>query len=1040
MSQDCDCKTSYQQFIKKQFLRIEDLENQISLLRVERDSLLHENERIMFNFQMLSLKNKSHKSSRQLPVDVTTAASSIHHGSTTNGGERKPETYELSQEIMDKRLEIIVRKYGKGSFKAASVIQKAFRNYQLNKRFKNLALNALRVNNQEKDLQKQQQLRQQQQQQQQQQQHSLTVTGGGSATSLGGLIVNDFVDGESSQSFEPLHQNLKSSFKQSESKLTRTSSSSSAPKGTFNHHHLNQQQTHQVHQQQQQHQNQNQNQNHQQQQHQHQQQQQNQQQQHLYHHHPNFHPNGFSNSFNNNIIATSGGGGGAGSTGNSGRVVVKNKISANTNHLSQGHQQLSSQHNAHPQPSQPLPQQHQYQQQQQQNSVHVHHGGSMKTSVSATSFPHRTPHYDVIRAREYRVGLNLFNKNPPERGIQYLFDKGFIDDIVDESKLVHYSGNLDCGRKAVRVATFLLTKKGLSKQMIGEYLGDLQSPFNQLVLKFFVREMDFTGMLLDVGLRKFQTFFRFPGEAQKIERLVETFAERYCECNEGLELDRGGDSEETPIITNKDDVFILSFAIIMLNTDLHVPNNKRRMTVDQWIKNLRGVVKSNLTEDFLIGIYERIKQAEMKTGHDHCLQVLKVQASLVASSRNVTVPNLSANTYRRLICFCRLHEIVDLNKKERQGQHQREVFLFNDLLLVTKVYKKGGGSAPRTTNIAAAAAASVASNHLGNGSVASQLYSYRRSILLTSVNVSLFSTHYYPYGIKISSRVDKDKTMILFNARNDTDRFKFFEDLKESIAEMHQMEMIRIQSTMGNSNGCSGTTSPSSGSGGSAKRLTVNSVGTVSSSSLSTAGNSNTLKATCSTGSSGSSSSSSSSSSSTVTTNTTTINSSSTGNLPSLNHSSLMDLTTSSNSSSPSSSYSSPKSGLSSSGKHQGINKVSVSTSSLDSALPNSSSSSKSSHHLPPLPTQPSSSQSTSSSSLSVTPVTTTNVGSVGVGSNPMTSSLLTTLTTTPQSLVSTTSLSSSSSSSSSSNQQLTSTQQPQQQHPNTTTTTTHYV
>ena len=37
----------------------------------------------------------------------------------------------------------------------------------------------------------------------------------------------------------------------------------------------------------------------------------------------------------------------------------------------------------------------------------------------------------------------------------------------------------------------------------------------------------------------------------------------------------------------RDEVFILSFAIIMLNTDLHVPHNKTRMTCDQWIKNLR---------------------------------------------------------------------------------------------------------------------------------------------------------------------------------------------------------------------------------------------------------------------------------------------------------------------------------------------------------------------------------------------------------------------------------------------------------------------
>lgn len=120
---------------------------------------------------------------------------------------------------------------------------------------------------------------------------------------------------------------------------------------------------------------------------------------------------------------------------------------------------------------------------------------------------------DVVRAREYRVGLNLFNKHPPERGIQYLFEKGFIEDIVDESKVINYiKEDLDQARKALRVAIFLLSKKGLSKQMIGEYLGDLQSTFNQLVLKFFVKEMDFTNLVVDIALRKFQTFFRFPGK------------------------------------------------------------------------------------------------------------------------------------------------------------------------------------------------------------------------------------------------------------------------------------------------------------------------------------------------------------------------------------------------------------------------------------------------------------------------------------------------------------------------------------------------
>lgn len=107
----------------------------------------------------------------------------------------------------------------------------------------------------------------------------------------------------------------------------------------------------------------------------------------------------------------------------------------------------------------------------------------------------------------------MFNKHPPERGIQFLFDKGFIEEIVDESKLINHIGNdLDQARKALRVAMFLLSKKGLSKQMIGEYLGNLQSTFNQLVLKFFVKEMNFAGLIVDIALRKFQTFFRFPGK------------------------------------------------------------------------------------------------------------------------------------------------------------------------------------------------------------------------------------------------------------------------------------------------------------------------------------------------------------------------------------------------------------------------------------------------------------------------------------------------------------------------------------------------
>ena len=57
---------------------------------------------------------------------------------------------------------------------------------------------------------------------------------------------------------------------------------------------------------------------------------------------------------------------------------------------------------------------------------------------------------------------------------------------------------------------------------------------------------------------------RLPGEAQKIDRMMETFAQRYCILN-------------PDIFTNSDTCYVLSFAVIMLNTSLHNPSVKVRL-------------------------------------------------------------------------------------------------------------------------------------------------------------------------------------------------------------------------------------------------------------------------------------------------------------------------------------------------------------------------------------------------------------------------------------------------------------------------------
>ncbi|XP_037936033.1 IQ motif and SEC7 domain-containing protein 1 isoform X2 [Teleopsis dalmanni] len=353
--------------------------------------------------------------------------------------------------------------------------------------------------------------------------------------------------------------------------------------------------------------------------------------------------------------------------------------------------------------------------------------------------PATTQNYKVsetIRKRQYRVGLNLFNKKP-EKGITYLIRRGFLENTPQG------------------VARFLISRKGLSRQMIGEYLGNLQNQFNMAVLNCFAMELDLSGMQVDVALRKFQAYFRMPGEAQKIERLMEVYSQRYCQCNQDI----------VGRLRSSDTIFVLAFAIIMLNTDLHTPNLKpeRRMRVEDFIKNLRGIDDCHdIDKDMLSGIYERVKANEFKPGSDHVTQVMKVQATIVGKKPNLALP------HRRLVCYCRLYEIPDVNKKERPGVHQREVFLFNDLLVITKIFSKKKSSVT---------------------------YTFRNSFPLCGMVVSMLDLSNYPFCIQLSQKVD-GKILITFNARNEHDRCKFAEDLKESISEMDEMETLRIEAEL----------------------------------------------------------------------------------------------------------------------------------------------------------------------------------------------------------------------------------------------------
>ncbi|XP_058243634.1 IQ motif and SEC7 domain-containing protein 3 isoform X1 [Hemibagrus wyckioides] len=342
---------------------------------------------------------------------------------------------------------------------------------------------------------------------------------------------------------------------------------------------------------------------------------------------------------------------------------------------------------------------------------------------------------DVARKRLYRIGLNLFNINP-DKGIQFLISRGFIPDT------------------AIGVAHFLLQRKGLSRQMIGEFLGNSKRQFNRDVLDCVVDEMDFSMLELDEALRKFQAHVRVQGEAQKVERLIEAFSQRYCMCNPDV----------VQQFHNPDTIFILAFAIVLLNTDMYSPNIKpeRKMLLEDFIRNLRGVDDgADIPREMVAGIYERIQQRELRSNEDHVTYVTRVEQSIQGMKTILSMP------HRRLVCCSRLYEVSDVNKPQKQAAHQREVFLFNDLIVILKL-------CPKKKSVAT--------------------YVFCKAMGLLGMQFHMFENEYYPHGITILSPFSSEKKQVVnFCSQNLEELLKFVEDLRESIAEVAEMEQIRIE-------------------------------------------------------------------------------------------------------------------------------------------------------------------------------------------------------------------------------------------------------
>ena len=209
-------------------------------------------------------------------------------------------------------------------------------------------------------------------------------------------------------------------------------------------------------------------------------------------------------------------------------------------------------------------------------------GNERALNQSGLHSPDNGEQFENLRQRKVALmeAIRKFNIKP-KRGIEALLQAGFLDSTEPQI-----------------IAQFLLDTDGLEKSIIGEYLGE-GDPENVAIMHAFVDMMDFRRTKFVDALRKFLQCFRLPGEAQKIDRFMLKFGERYCHDN-------------PKAFANAEVAYVLAYSVILLNSDQHNPQIKKRMTKLDFVKNNRGINDhSDLPEDYLHSIFDDIQRNEI---------------------------------------------------------------------------------------------------------------------------------------------------------------------------------------------------------------------------------------------------------------------------------------------------------------------------------------------------------------------------------------------------------------------------------------------
>eukprot|EP00941_MAST-03F_sp_MAST-3F-sp1_P004510 g4510.t1 len=189
------------------------------------------------------------------------------------------------------------------------------------------------------------------------------------------------------------------------------------------------------------------------------------------------------------------------------------------------------------------------------------------------------------RSREndkLKEAVDLFNENSPEEGIEAATRRFnlFPDSPVGQAR-------------------FLLDTEGLNKNIIGQLLGR-ETPESTILLEAFSAAIDWEGVEFLRALRYFLTLFQLPGEAQQIQRIMQSFSKWYWVCN-------------PTVLPHQEAAFVLSFTTVMLNTYTHHPSVRQHTSLHDWKEMIHSQPEGVDIDDELIKkVYKGIIRYEIR--------------------------------------------------------------------------------------------------------------------------------------------------------------------------------------------------------------------------------------------------------------------------------------------------------------------------------------------------------------------------------------------------------------------------------------------